>query len=204
MKGGDGGEKFGTKRIRTQSRTREQIWEHRKQHSVRFRTAVVHVLPQTASVLHKTYAIYIAWQGRLPRFSRRTPWKEPSNINIPSPNRSSEPPLVLGVLRRSKSLHTGHYSSRKGFRVRNLDTATMASLFFCCLARWESKTALSGLLSAFPVCLDRHRASEREKREGKRASRLIWRHVRDKHFALKKKEERIKPGSLSRGLVFDN
>lgn len=152
------------------------VWEHRKQRSVRFRVAVVHVLPQTASVLHKTYAIYILPdRGDSLIFPRRTPSTEPSNINIPSPNRSSEPPLVLGVLRRSKSPHTGHYSSRKGFRVRNLDTATMASLFFCCLARWESKTALSGLLSAFPVCLDRHRASEQAReKKGREREQADW------------------------------
>lgn len=128
------------------------------------------------SYLRRTVCyIYVLPDGATPSFPRRTPSTEPSNINIPSPNRSSEPPLVLGVLRWSKSPHTGHYSSRKGFRVRNLDTATMASLFFCCLAHWESKTALSRLLSAFLVCLDKHR----EKREGKRASTLIWRHVLD-------------------------
>lgn len=177
---GDGGEKFGTERKRTWSRT----WEsHLKAfestgtgNRVRFWTAVVHVLSQTESVLRRTVCyIYVLPDGATPSFPRRTPSTEPSNINIPSPNRSSEPPLVLGVLRWSKSPHTGHYSSRKGFRVRNLDTATMASLFFCCLAHWESKTALSRLLSAFLVCLDKHR----EKREGKRASTLIWRHVLD-------------------------
>lgn len=83
--------------------------------------------------------LYIPWQGRLPRFPLRTTSTESSNINIPPPNKSSEPALVLWVFQQSKSQHSGHYSSTEGFRLRNLDTATMASLFFCCLAHGSLK-----------------------------------------------------------------
>ncbi|KAA0720691.1 MyoD family inhibitor domain-containing protein I-mfa domain-containing protein [Triplophysa tibetana] len=41
---------------------------------------------------------------------------ESSNINFPSPNKSSEPALVLRVFQQSKSQHSGHYSSPEGFR----------------------------------------------------------------------------------------
>ncbi len=194
-----------SKHKRTWSRTRERHWKA-------FESAGSGTVSVSAWLsctfyprLHLSYIrrmLYIAWQGRLPRSSRRTTSTEPSNINISSPNRSSEPPLVLGVLRRSKSPHSGHYSSRKGFRVRNLDTATMASLFFCCLARWESKTALSGLLSAFPVCPDR--AREKKGREREQAD-LIWRHVffpRHKQFALEKKKENQTGKSQQRASVW--
>lgn len=96
-KGGDGGEKFGTERKRTWSRT----WEsHLKAfestgtgNRVRFWTAVVHVLSQTASVLLKTYAIYMyCLTGRLPLFPAVHPRQ--SHPTSTSPLRIGAPSLL--------------------------------------------------------------------------------------------------------------
>lgn len=179
------------------------IWEHRKRHRVRFCTAVVHVLPQTASVLHKKYAIYIAWQGRLPRFPAVHPRQShptstsPLQIGAPSLLWSSE--YCGGV-----NLHT--LGTILLERASGWGIWTQPQWLHYSSVAWPAES----LKQLSPDCCqpspsastDTERAREKKGREREQAD--WYDGMSETNILPLKKKKWIKPGSLGRGLVFDN
>lgn len=193
-KGGDGGEKFGTKRKRTWSRTQES-------HPKAFESTGTGTMSVSARLsytfyprLHLSYIrrmLYIyCLTGRLPLFPAVQPWQShptstsPLQIGAPSLLWSSEycggvNLHTLGTILLERASGWGIWTQPQWLHYSSVAWPT------------ESLKQLSpDCHQPSPVCLDRHRASEREKREGKRAKHTdMTACPRHKHFDLEKKNE---------------